>query len=142
MIPLEKWEENEQKKEYLKSYQYAKRREKRIEEEIYRLRMDKMFPSLVYDDMPHGTAQKDLSDYAALLDEQIRELKEERLERVRIYTDIEKRIKGMEKDTEREVLRLKYLTGMKWEEVAVEMGYSWKHIHRIHSSALNNLRMT
>ena len=40
-------EENEKKKEYLKSYQRAVKRERDILEEIKRLRADKMFPSAV-----------------------------------------------------------------------------------------------
>ena len=45
-------EENEKKKEYLKSYQRAVKRERDILEEIKRLRADKMFPSVVNDGMP------------------------------------------------------------------------------------------
>ncbi len=48
----------------------------------------------------------------------------------------------MENEDEQEVLRLRYILGMKWEEVAVKMGYSWKQTHRIHSSALKNFKMT
>ena len=44
--------ENEKKKEYLKSYGKALRREQRILDEIQCLRLDKMFPSIVQDGMP------------------------------------------------------------------------------------------
>lgn len=135
-------EENEQKKEYLKSYRRAIKREQDILDEIQRLRLDKMFPSVVNDGMPHGSSHSDLSDYAAILDEQIDLLKEERLERVRCYQKIERQIRQMENEDEQEVLRLRYILGMKWEEVAVKMGYSWKQTHRIHSSALKNFKMT
>lgn len=135
-------EENEQKKEYLKSYRRAIKREQDILDEIQRLRLDKMFPSVVNDGMPHGSSHSDLSDYAAILDEQIDLLKEERLERVRCYQKIEGQIRQMENEDEQEVLRLRYMLGMKWEEVAVKMGYSWKQTHRIHSSALQNFKMT
>lgn len=135
-------EENEQKKEYLKSYRRAIKREQDILDEIQRLRLDKMFPSVVNDGMPHGSNHSDLSDYAAILDEQIDLLKEERLERVRCYQKIERQISRMENEDEQEVLRLRYILGMKWEEVAVKMGYSWKQTHRIHSSALQNFKMT
>lgn len=135
-------EENEQKKEYLKSYRRAIKREQDILDEIQRLRLDKMFPSVVNDGMPHGSSHSDLSDYAAILDEQIDLLKEERLERVRCYQKIERQIRQMENEDEQEVLRLRYILGMKWEEVAVKMGYSWKQTHRIHSSALQNFKMT
>ena len=135
-------EENEQKKEYLKSYRRAIKREQDILDEIQRLRLDKMFPSVVNDGMPHGSNHSDLSDYAAILDEQIELLKEERLERVRCYQKIERQIRQMENEDEQEVLRLRYILGMKWEEVAVKMDYSWKQTHRIHSSALQNFKMT
>lgn len=142
MIETTIHEENEQKKEYLKSYRRAIKREQDILDEIQRLRLDKMFPSVVNDGMPHGSSHSDLSDYAAILDEQIDLLKEERLERVRCYQKIERQISQMENEDEQEVLRLRYILGMKWEEVAVKMGYSWKQTHRIHSSALKNFKMT
>ena len=135
-------EENEQKKEYLKSYRRAIKREQDILDEIQRLRLDKMFPSVVNDGMPHGSRHSDLSDYAVILDEQIDLLKEERLEKIRCYQKIERQIGQMENEDEQEVLRLRYILGMKWEEVAVKMGYSWKQTHRIHSSALKNFKMT
>ena len=135
-------EENEQKKEYLKSYRRAIKREQDILDEIQRLRLDKMFPSVVNDGMPHGSSHSDLSDYAVVLDEQIDLLKEERLERVRCYQKIERQIHQMENEDEQEVLRLRYILGLKWEEVAVKMDYSWKQTHRIHSSALQNFKMT
>lgn len=135
-------EENEQKKEYLKSYRRAIKREQDILDEIQRLRLDKMFPSVVNDGMPHGSSHSDLSDYVAILDEQIELLKKERLEKVRYYQKIERQIRQMENEDEQEVLRLRYILGLKWEEVAVKMGYSWKQTHRIHSSALQNFKMT
>lgn len=42
--------------------------------------------------------------------------------------------------TERTVLRCHYLDGKTWEEVCLVVGYSWRQIHRIHSSALQRLR--
>ena len=37
------------------------------------------------------------------------------------------------------LIRLRYLEQKSWEEICVEMHYSWKHIHRIHSEALKLL---
>ena len=129
-------EENEQKKEYLKSYRRAIKREQDILDEIQRLRLDKMFPSVVNDGMPHGSRHSDLSDYAAILDEQIDLLKEERLEKVRCYQKIERQISQMENEDEQEELRLRYILGMKWEEVAVKMNYSYRRTLDIHGRAL------
>ena len=133
--------ENEKKKEYLRSYRRAIRREKDILLEIQRLRLDKMFPSVVNDRMPKGTHQSDLSDYIANMDEQIELLKLERLEKVNIYRDIEKKIRAMENTDEQDVLRYRYIDALKWDDIAEKMGYSWRQIHRIHSSALLNFKM-
>lgn len=134
-------EENEQKKEYLKSYRRAIKREQDILDEIQRLRLDKMFPSVVNDGIPHGSSHSDLSDYAAILDEQIDLLKEERLERVRCYQKIERQIRQMENEDEQEVLRLRYILGMKWEEVAVKMNYSYRRTLDIHGKALLSFKI-
>ena len=134
-------EENERKKEYLKSYRKAIRREKDILSEIQRLRLDKMFPSVVNDGMPKGSTQSDLSDYIAQLDEQIELLKKERLEKIKIYSKIEKGIRAMKNADEQDVLRYRYIKGMKWDTIAEKLGYGWTQIHRIHSSALKNFKM-
>lgn len=66
------------------------KREKDILDEIQRLRADKMFPAVANDGMPKGSNQSDLSDYIAILDEQIELLKVERLEK----PDVIRRLKG------------------------------------------------
>ena len=134
-------EENEQKKEYLKSYRRAIKREQDILNEIQRLRLDKMFPSVINDGMPHSSSHSDLSDYAVILDKQIELLKEERLERVRRYQKIEGQIRQMENEDEQEVLRLRYILGLKWEEVAVKMNYCYRRTLDIHGKALLSFKI-
>lgn len=134
-------EENERKKEYLRKYRSSVRRVKSIEEEIERLRMDKMFPSVVNDDMPHGNEQKDLSDYVVLLDEQIEKLKKERYNRIKLYSDIMDSIRELEDDIEQDVLKMKYIDGKSFEEIAVELGYTYRHVTRIHGNALFNFKI-
>lgn len=131
-------EENEKKKEYLRSYQKALRREKEILDEIQRLRMDKMFPSIAGDGMPRGSSQNDLSDYIVLIDEQIELLKTERLERAKIRSGIERRIREMKDDDEQSVLQSRYIKGLQWTAVADELGYCLRRIHEIHSEALKH----
>ena len=41
---------------------------------------------------------------------------------------------------ERTVIRLYYARGLTWEQVCVEIGYSWSQTHRIHAAALERLR--
>ena len=133
---MQEMTENEKKKEFLKRYQKAVRREQDILDEIQRLRADKMFPSVCNDGMPRGSSQTDLSDYIAEIDAAIEDLKEERLEKIKIYRGIEMRIRRMKNEDEQEVLRLKYIKGMNLETVAEKMDYSYRTILDIHGKAL------
>lgn len=38
---------------------------------------------------------------------------------------------------ERSLMRLRYIEGKRWEEIAVELGYSWNRVHHYHKRALN-----
>ena len=40
---------------------------------------------------------------------------------------------------EREIFRLRYIDGAKWEDICVLMSYSWRQVHRAHSAALQKL---
>ena len=115
---------------------------KRIEEEIERLRLDKMLPSLIMDDMPHAHDQKDLSDYMAKMDELEHKLIDARYGRIKLYMQIFADVEKMEDETEKAVLTYRYLRGYTWEQICVKMEYSLKQIHRIHGKALKNFKMT
>lgn len=138
---MQEMTENEKKKEFLRRYQKAVRREQDILDEIQRLRADKMFPSVCNDGMPRGSSQTDLSDYIAEIDAAIEDLKEERLEKIKIYRGIEMRIRRMKNEDEQEVLRLKYIKGMNLETVAEKMDYSYRTILDIHGKALKNFEI-
>lgn len=134
--------DNELKKEYLRSYTPAVSAARRIEEEIEQLRADKMAPALVMDDMPHAHDQKDLSDYAAKLDELERKLIKARYERIDLYAEIFADIERLEDETEKAVLTYKYIRRQSWEEICVKLGYQWAQVHRIHAKALQNFKPT
>ena len=138
---METWELNQLKKEYLNGYWNAKRKEKRILEQIQQLRLDTMFPCLQGDGMPRGSSQSDLSDYMSRYGELIDQLKEERLEAVRCYTDIHNAIRNMENEEEKEILERKYLMRQTWEEVAEELRLSRRSVIYKHGEALNHFKI-
>ena len=87
---------NDLKKAYLQSYIPSINAAKRIEEEIEQLRLDKMMPSVIMDDMPHAHNKTDLSDYMAKLDELINKLIAARYKRIDLYAEIFADIEKME----------------------------------------------
>ena len=135
--------ENEKKKIFLKSYLRDKQAVRRIEEQLAELRLSKLSPGMsMGDGMPHGSDMRDLSDYAAKVDELERELIQARYDRIQSFRKVQAAIEEIEDETEKDLLTYRYLKGMQWERIAVAMGYSWKHVHRIHAAALKNLKMT
>lgn len=56
-----------------------------------------------------------------------------------LQKNIREKISGMP-EREKRLLTLKYIEGMTWEEVAVDMDYCWRQIHYIHSKALKMLK--
>ena len=138
---METWELNEKKKEYLNGYKYAKRRVKRIREQIQQLRLDAMFPCLQGDGMPRGSSQSDLSNYMEKYEDLMGELKKERLEAVKEYTEIHRAIKEMKDEEEKEILERKYLMRQTWEEIAEELGCDRRTAIRKHGNALKNFEI-
>lgn len=130
------WTEREEKKQYLKSYQKAMRRENDILEEIQQLRTEKMFPATHMEGLPAAAGPSDLSAYMAKIDELIGRLKEERLKRITLRERIEGDINRLKDEDEKAVLRYRYIQGLKWEDVCERIGFSWNHTHKIHSNAL------
>ncbi len=126
----------EEKKEYLKGYRKAVRQMKRSEDKLKELRLNRIWPSANNDGMPHAHNNSDLSDYAALLDEEERRYIKARYERIRICRDITNKIEELKDEDEKDILFYRYIKFMKWEDICVKMNYSWKHIHRIHNKAL------
>lgn len=135
-------QENEKKKEYLRQYGCALRAERAIEEEIQQVRLDKMFPALVQDGMPHGSGgNSDLSAFVVKVDELLAELKKQAEKRITLRQGIVRKIEQMDDETEKLVLRLRYIQLLKWEEVAVKMDYDYRYVLKVHGRALKNFEI-
>ena len=52
--------------------------------------------------------------------------------------EVERLIETLE-PREREIFRLRYIDGAKWEDICVILSYSWRQVHRAHSAALQKL---
>lgn len=138
---MEAWEENEEKKEYLRGYKYAKRRERRILEQIQQLRLDAMFPCLQGDGMPRGSSQSDLSDYMESWEKLMDDLEKEHAEAGRICVEIKETIRKVKDEDEIEILERRYIMGQTWEIIAGELGVSRRTAIRIHGNALKNFKI-
>ena len=134
-------QENEAKKEYLQSYKKYKQKAKRLEKQLEELRLGKMFPSVGMSDMPGAHNQKDLSDYMVQYDRIETNIIKARKDAIIRYEEVRQQIEQLEDENEKRVLTLRYLKSYGWERICVEMEYSWRQIHYIHSRALEHFNM-
>lgn len=129
-------------KKELKEYIETKREIKIIEEKIEYLESKKTsIKSMIIDDMPKPEPEQDrlgelLGEIEELID--IYNKKQDKLFKQQIK--IEKCIDKLDNALERNIMRLRYLEGHKWEKVCVETNYSWENVHRIHRKILSKIK--
>lgn len=78
-----------------------------------------------------GEAVARRETYQNLIDRKLDEL-------IALREQIESAIQGLPAE-ERRLMRLRYIDGLTWEKIAVELNYSWSQVHRIHSTILAKL---
>ncbi len=52
---------------------------------------------------------------------------------------IERCIESLDNETERRLMRKRYIQGLHWEDICVELNYSWRQVHRTHSKILRKI---
>ena len=135
---------NKDKIKYLKRYINLDREIDRKLEEVARLRakLTRIMP--IYSTEPKGGGSirgKTESIIAKIVDLE-NEIDTDIDRLVAIREGIKTIIEAVEDDRERLLLQYRYLDGWTFEKIAVEMNYSWRQIHRLHSKALTNLKMS
>lgn len=131
--------ENERKKEFLWSYKRSKLAVSRAEEELLEVRINKMYPSVINDGMPHGSDQSDLSGYMASVDKLEKKIMKARFKRIQTMKQVKDRIEALLDEEEKTVLIYRYLRCMEWERISEKMHYSRRQVLYIHGRALKNL---
>jgi len=134
--------DNDKKKEYLNSYKNLCNKLKSLEDQLQSLRETEesaKIPSI--SDMPKAHNQTDLSDVMVRIEEVYTKIVRLRAECIKRKLEIEDKIADMPDGIEADILRKRYLEFKSWEEICVELNYSWRQTHRLHSNALSNFKM-
>ena len=69
------------------------------------------------------------------------EIQETQAEYDALLADMEARIKTVEDGDAKDLLRKRYLEFLPWSEIMKEMGYSKSHVFRLHSAAVEALKI-
>lgn len=132
---------NQEKKAYLKRYrQINEEINRKMEElEMWHARATKITTS--YSDLPKGTGE----DKIQLAVDKIWEIDNQINEDIDLLYDmkkkIEKAINTVPNQTLQRLLRYRYIDGHKFEQIAIEMNYSWRQIIRLHGDALDKMSL-
>lgn len=86
--------------------------------------------------MPSGNGNRTEDAIVKMVDLQ-HEICDDVTELVNIKREIGRIINGVESPEYRTVLELRYMSFLKWEEIAVIMGYSMQRVFQIHKEAIN-----
>lgn len=134
--------ENDKKKEYLKSYKKLCDKLKSLEDQLQSLReVEQSAKIQQLSDMPKAHRQADLSDVMVKIEAIYTKIIRLRAECIEKKLEIESRIADMPDGIEADILRKRYLEFKPWEEICVELNYSWRQTHYLHSRALSNLKI-
>ena len=135
-----KWQ---QKKKYLESYRYLVIDIRNIKDEIEEIKQSMTGSSKPLSGMPRSGSgrQRDMSDYYVRLEAlegKLRKQLKRKVEKQMIITDA---IEAMPTDKLRTLMRLRYLHGCTWEEVAEQMGITARWATYLHGDALKEIKI-
>ena len=124
-------------KDYLMSYRKKMARWKILQAEVDRLRTDAEGMRINLDGMPRASGNKDrterlaiqLADYEMRLTQEASELY---MQSMKIVAELGQ----LQNHKHQEILYKRYIKGITWEQIAVDMDITWRHCHRLHKLAL------
>ena len=67
------------------------------------------------------------------------EINQDMMKLVELKKDVIRRIKAVESAELQTILELRYLSYMRWEEIAIELGYGIDNVFRLHRNALDEI---
>ena len=128
-------------KEYLKTFRDLGLRIQSLREEIAAVEGERDSVTVSMDGMPgSGKIGDKTGEVAARLADKLTEMKEDLSDLTYTYWNrrqvIVKQIDSLDDAVSARILMLRYVNGYTWEQIAVEMNYSYVHTCRLHGYAL------
>lgn len=128
-------------KDDLKEYTSIKRELKQIQFKLKELEERKTsIKSMVISDMNVQTSHNNnsIEDLLIKIEECIEKYNKKEIELYNKQLEIEKCINSLE-PTERIIARSRYIEGKTFEQISVDLNYSWRHTIRIHGKILQKI---
>ena len=128
-------------KEYLQQYSNADREINAKLDQIHRLRelATKTTSTLTPDKVQSGTENKIERIVTKIVDLE-REVEAEIYELIKTKRMVEGTINQIEAAALRNVLKLRYINGWRWEKIACELNYDFRYVLKLHGIALYEIQ--
>ena len=99
--------------------------------------------TVTYSDMPKNPnrGHSRMEDCICKIIDLESEINQDMIQLVELKKDIIGRIKAVESTELQTVLELRYLSYMRWEEIAIELGYGIDNVFRLHRNALDEIKI-
>ena len=98
----------------------------------------------IIDGTPKGAKSDNAAKHERIIDKiiEIDDIVNKRIDRlIAIRHEINAAINGVKDDKHRSILRLRYINGYTFEQIAVEMEMCYRHICRLHGQALREVEV-
>ena len=130
------------KKDFLRSYERAKRYEARCKLRLEEYRARQMGVAVKYSDMPKGTDLHDLSDYMVGLEEIEKRLAMQFGVTNKVYDIVMKALSTVSDPIEYDVLFYRYIKGMTAATTGMKVCMSDWNVYKVEKKAFEHLEVT
>ena len=124
-------------KEWLRQYRAALIMAERCFQELDKA--DVLIRSPEMTGMPRGNNERDLADVVAMRERIYKRAEEARRKALVLMDEIQEAIDKVPSMEHRTLLTLRYISCLRWDDIAVCMCYSVRQVHRMHGAALQML---
>ena len=99
--------------------------------------------TVTYSDMPKSPNRNGsrMEDAIIKIIDLEAEINQDMMKLVELTKDIIRRIKAVDGAELQTILELRYLSYMRWEEIAIELGYGIDNVYYLHRKALDNIKI-
>lgn len=134
----------EEKKKILSRYRFIERSIDEHTEELYRWRSKAVKITPGVPGMPQGKGNCEVSKMCLAIEkiEQIENIISQEIAELKLLREkINKAVKGMKEESLKQIIYLRYIKCMTFEDIGEMMSYSWRQILRLHKVALERINL-
>jgi len=130
-------------KEYLQQYRNADREINAKLDQIRRLReLATKTTSTLNPDKVQSSQENKTEKIVIKIVDMTKEVDVEIDKLCHIRREVQASIKMIDEAAYRNVLELRYIQGLSWEQIAVNLYYTYRHVTRLHGEALQKVKMS